>query len=408
MTRGTSQPVSATTDSSIAPYEPDFAVDASRACLVSTGRYIVTLATSPDTRGGVAAVINSYAQAGLFERWPTIHIVTHSDGGWLKKLRVATMALMRFSALILARRVALVHVHSASNASFWRKSVFMALAFVARQPVIFHLHGGGFVDFYERDTSIVGRWLIRTILRQVDQIVVLTMEWSRRIAKITSNKNVRVIANSVQVPERTMPDAQRPASNVILFLGRLDREKGVLDLIDAMPPICSKVRNVILQFAGEGDVELICARAAECGVSTHVEFLGWVNGNDKVRVLTDATVLALPSYVEGMPMGLLEAMAIGLPVVATRVGGTPDVVEDRITGLLIEPGDSRALVDSLLELLVDPALRTRIGTAARRKILEFYAPWRVMPKVEALYVELLRGSTGTADTQDRIWAQRER
>lgn len=392
MTRYVSQTFSAATGSGIVPCDADISVDALRTNLVSTGRCIVTLATSSDTRGGIAAVINSYMQAGLFERWPIIHITTHADGGRLRKLLVAAKAFLRFTRLLLRRRVALVHVHSASNASFWRKSLFMALALAAGRPVIFHLHGGGFMDFYEREASAVGRWLIRGTLRRVDQIVVLTEKWRRQIAKITDNKNVLVIPNPVPIPASAGLDVSRRSASVILFLGRLDREKGVLDLVDALPAICSKVRGVSLQFAGEGDSAMIRTRAEERGVADHVEFLGWVNGEDKGRVLTEATLLALPSYVEGLPMGLLEAMAAGLPVVASAVGGIPDIIEDGVHGFLVPPGDVNALSDALGRLLADEELRIRMGMAGRRRIIERYVPERVLPQIDRLYQSVLTTS----------------
>jgi glycosyltransferase involved in cell wall biosynthesis len=121
------------------------------------------------------------------------------------------------------------------------------------------------------------------------------------------------------------------------------------------------------------------------GVSNAVEFLGWIDGAAKAQALAEATVYALPSYMEGLPMGVLEAMAVGLPVVATTVGGIPDVIEDGVTGLLIEPGDQDGLARALSLLLSDAALRHRMGAAARAVVEEGYTPQRIVPMIESLY-----------------------
>ena len=116
--------------------------------------------------------------------------------------------------------------------------------------------------------------------------------------------------------------------------------------------------------------------------------LGWVSGAAKERELQQATLYVLPSYIEGLPMGVLEAMAIGAPVIATKVGGIPDAIEDGANGFLVEPGDVNALADRIIQLLADAQLRNRFATAARARIVSSFSPERVLARLEDVYRKL--------------------
>jgi glycosyltransferase involved in cell wall biosynthesis len=346
---------------------------------------IVVLGTSCSTRGGVAAVIASHLAAGLAERWPLVHLATHGDGSRWTKLRLAAAALGRFLALVAAGQVRLVHVHTASDASFLRKAVFIAVALAARLPVIFHLHGGGFFDFYRDRCGPLRRWLVRFLLSRVDRIVTLSEAGARRIAGITGNPRVSVIPNMVDVRAFRSTPSPKGGGAELLFLGRLDATKGVDELLQAAAKLRRRFPRLRLVLAGVGDVRAIEARAAALGIGEAVEFPGWVVGERKQALLERASVFVLPSYVENMPVSVLEAMAAGLPVVATNVGAIPEVVEDGVTGMLAPPGDADALARAIESILADPQRCQRMGEAGRARAQRHYSVDRVMPRLEAIY-----------------------
>ena len=351
---------------------------------------IVILGTSTLTKGGIATVLSMYARAGLFERWPVIHIATHQDGTCRRKAAVALSALTTFVGLLVHSRVALVHVHSASGASFWRKAGFVLLAFAAQVPVIFHLHGGGFMEYYNRSGGTFRRWLIRHVLDHSAAVVVLTEEWRRRLSSITENTNIKTIANAVDADELFRISRTPTADPVILFLGRLEKDKGIYELLDAVVAVCREYPRAVVRFGGIGDIEGVKRRAAAIGIADRVEVPGWLSGAEKLDAFRTAAVYVLPSYAEGLPMGMLEAMAAGLPVVATRVGGIPSVVEDGVHGVLVEPGNVVELTEALLRLLRDSALSARMGEAGRQRVAEQYVPERIVPQIEALYCQVLK------------------
>src|SRR5438128_8987006 len=107
-------------------------------------RRVIMVGTAAETRGGIGAVVSLYRDHGLFRRWPVAYVETHCDGGRLRKGLAMLRGLLRLAVELGRDRHAVVHAHSASRASFWRKSLFMGIAHAFRCPVIFHLHGGGF------------------------------------------------------------------------------------------------------------------------------------------------------------------------------------------------------------------------------------------------------------------------
>lgn len=363
--------------------------NATSSVLLRRRKVIVMLGTSASTKGGVSAVINAYARAGLFDRWPVVHIATHADGSQWQKARTALSALVVFAGLLIRGRVAFVHVHAASDASFWRKAGFVLLAFAAHTPAVFHLHGGGFLEFYHRRFGAIRRWLIRFVLDHADTVVVVSEQWRKKLHGLTKNRNLVVIVNPVDAIPVVGVDPNRPASAIVLFLGRIEKDKGVYDLVDAMAEVRRQLPTAILRLGGVGDIDGVKRRSGANGTADWIEFLGWVSDSAKLDALRSAQVYVLPSYVEGLPMGVLEAMAAGLPVVASHVGGIPDLVEDGVHGFLVRAGDIAGLAQTLLRLLQDPALRRRMGEAARQRVAECYVTERVVPQVESIYRRLL-------------------
>jgi glycosyltransferase involved in cell wall biosynthesis len=203
-----------------------------------------------------------------------------------------------------------------------------------------------------------------------------------------SRPDILVVPNMLNV--KLWPCVPRSADLPVrvLFLGRLEQEKGVYDLLRALAEVRRDFPAVELFLAGEGHRDEVRRQACALGVDRSVHLLGWISGQAKQDAMARANIFVLPSYIENMPVSLLEAMASGLPVVATTVGGIPDVVEDGVNGFLVSPADIPALAGTLGRLVADSALRQRIGNAGRRRIEETFAMEKIVPRIEALYREL--------------------
>jgi glycosyltransferase involved in cell wall biosynthesis len=181
-----------------------------------------------------------------------------------------------------------------------------------------------------------------------------------------------------------------PDAPVAIALSRLAWKKGVRHLVEATPRLLEAVPNAYVLIAGDGDLrDELATQARTLGVAERVRFLG--TRRDALDLLHAADVFVMPSVVEGMSNALLEAMAVGLPVVATEVGGMPEVVVDGETGLLVPPADPERLSAALAKLLLAPELGREMGSAGRRRIEQRYRVEQMVRGVERLYDELLVG-----------------
>jgi glycosyltransferase involved in cell wall biosynthesis len=341
---------------------------------------------SMDYPGGMTEVVRAYSAAGLFEAWPLRYISTYAGQDFSTRLRPWLLAVCSALIRLARRRVALVHVHSSTHGSFWRKSVLCALAFAFRVPYVIHLHSGRLTEFYQSGCNGFAKSWVRAVLREAARVVVLSQRWRDEVHKIEPAARTTIIGNPVSVPISVVP-LQRPARTV-LFLAWLQRTKGVLDLVRAIPIVLRTVPEARFVLAGSGDAASIAELARSLGVEHALRLPGWVNGKNKDDLLRQSDVFVLPSYYEGLPLGVLEAMACGVPVIATPVGGIPDVIRDGVNGLLVEPGRPAALARAMVALLEDDALRSRLREAAHSDVRRRYSTEAVIEDLETLYREL--------------------
>jgi glycosyltransferase involved in cell wall biosynthesis len=219
-------------------------------------------------------------------------------------------------------------------------------------------------------------------------VIVLGEKWRAFVSSISSNPRVVCIFNPVVLSTGVEVSLDRRTSGDVLFLGELGSRKGVGDLIRAVASIRDRMPFVRLILCGNGDSEPFARQATTCGIGSHVSFPGWVVGAEKAKLMAASAVLALPSYHEGLPMAILEAMGCGLPVVASKVGSIPEAVTDGVEGLLVEPGDVPSLAAALERLLTDDGLRERVAGAARIKVLEKFDARIIVEHVSELYKEI--------------------
>jgi glycosyltransferase involved in cell wall biosynthesis len=322
-----------------------------------------------------------------------VYVPTHCDGGAIKKLSVATAALLKFVVLLLTRRPRLIHVHLASRASFWRKTIFLLLARLARVPYVVHLHGAEFHLFYAGLRVPGGQRFIANVFDRAAAVIVLSAWWQQWVRGISAQRHVHVLYNAVVLPA-AIERAHAADCGAVLSLGRLGLRKGTFDLVEAFAGVVAAQPQAQLRLGGDGDLDAVRSRAAALGIGPRVALLGWVSGTDKQRELDEASVYVLASYNEGLPMSLLEAMAAGLPVVTTPVGGIPEAVTDGVEGFLVAPGDVAALRARLALLLADSDLRRRMGASARAKIATHFSSELVGSRLRQIYSEIEGRRTG--------------
>jgi len=180
----------------------------------------------------------------------------------------------------------------------------------------------------------------------------------------------------------------------VLFLGDISFEKGVWDLLEAIPSVMDRCNcngiHVKFIFCGRGYIAEAKRRCEELGISASIEFHGPVIGKEKARILRQADIFVLPSHSEELPMAVLEAMAYGLPVVATQTGGIPEAVEHGRSGLLVPIGDVEGLTEALVQLIENPKLRQEMGEAGRRLAETKFDQDLIVEKLISIYESILQ------------------
>jgi glycosyltransferase involved in cell wall biosynthesis len=189
----------------------------------------------------------------------------------------------------------------------------------------------------------------------------------------------------VQIPNAVEPSDFKPSrlkSKRILFVGRLSRQKGILELLMAFKGLVKTHPEFELHLAGSGPK--ISGR--------NIVYHGKIKDRHKLaRLYSSAYMFVLPSHSEGLPNVLLEAGASGLPVVATDVGGIPDVIEPNKNGILIKPGDWKSLLKAMSCLVEDTMFASELGRANRKKITNDFSWKKVIASIENFYKEVLHG-----------------
>jgi glycosyltransferase involved in cell wall biosynthesis len=294
------------------------------------------------------------------------YIPTHVDGPKVLKALAAIAGTLHLLSALIFWRPQVVHLHMASYASFARKSTLAALAKLFRRKVIVHVHGAQFDMFYDAAAPSTKSAITRTLTR-ADLVIALSAGWRTKLSRMAPDARIRILPNPVVTADFAPLAEGRPGvpegGGSVLFLGAFSKRKGIYDLVEAMSDVVRERPHVLFEFGGDRDVKEVERLVEQRDLAENVEMLGWVRGGEKLATFARSHVYVLPSYQEGLPIGVLEAMAAGLPVVTTPVGGIPEVVKDGVNGLVITPGDVRALAAAILRLLGDDDLRRAMSEA---------------------------------------------
>jgi glycosyltransferase involved in cell wall biosynthesis len=339
----------------------------------------LVVSTSMRTRGGVASYVRMLRGTPLWETWRVEHVTSHRDGSRAIKAGTFARAVAHYLAALLLRRPDLVHLHMASNGSFVRKATLFWLAWAARVPAVVHLHGAEFHLFHARLPRPL-QAVVRATLTRAAVVVALGDRWARELAAIAPAARVVPVPNAVRVP--AVAARRQGAAPHTVFLGEIGDRKGAFVLIEAWARLAPGTR---LTLAGDGAVDRARRLIAEHGLEGSVQVRSWLQPAQVGELLADADVLVLPSRNEGQPMAVLEAMAHGLCVVASEVGGIPELVDDGRSGLLVPPDDVEALAAALRKVLADDGLRAALGAAARERALKEFDVDVVWRRMDTIY-----------------------
>jgi len=260
--------------------------------------------------------------------------------------------------------------------------------FFAKKVLALATSSGQGSDFRRLGRSLHGRFFLKK-LRALDRVVTLghlSAEEARQAG--FAPDRLLLIPNGVDADIFCPGPESDDKGRRIIFVGRLIPSKGVPLLVRALSKLAAAGLDAQLDLVGDGPERTSLQRLAdELRVSARITLHGSVHG--VAALLQQAAVFVLPSFIEGMSNAMLEAMACGLPVITTRVGASPELIEDGVSGLLINAGDEEALQTALQRVLQDRALARRLGTAARRIIEAKFSIDRIADRYSDLYADMM-------------------
>lgn len=317
----------------------------------------------PESRGGMATVMSH--MTALTDPSVSVRVVpTYVDAARWRWLWVGVRGMLLSSWLILAGRVDVLHVHLGHGGSVARKALPLWTARMRGVPALIHAHSFDFAGWYRGQRPAIQRG-VRWGLR-ADRWIILGRELADEYAECLQldPDQVAVLQNPVRIPERTASSDSDTVA--VVSLGRLGQRKGTYDIIRAAAALAPEVRAALhIHLAGDGEVEQVRTAVISAHVGDVVTVHGWLDAAAGAQLLSGADVFVLPSYAEGLPMALLEAMASAVAVITSPVGSIAEVVRDGENGVLVAPGDIGALAAALTLLTTDENERRRLGAAAR-------------------------------------------
>lgn len=335
-------------------------------------------------KGGIAQIISNYSQY-VFPKQGFRYISNSCDGIRIMKIIKLIASLLRFVVtLTFKRQIRIVHIHTASNFSFKRSSWFVGLAKLFNKKIILHVHGGGFKDYYVNHSVFV-----KNTLAKCNLIVVLTDEWADWFRTVVNVDHIKVVPNVIPEPAPCM-NKKKDEIFHLLFLGLINDQKGIFDLLNAIKLNHERLKGRFkLHVAGNGQVERLKNELLLNHLENLVIYEGWVDSAQKHDLLCTCDALILPSYIEGLPLSILEAMSYRKPVISTPVGGIPSMIEDQVNGFLVDPGDGSAFIERIIYLIENGSECLTMGDVSFNKINRHF-PQSVAAELVDLYEGLTR------------------
>lgn len=350
--------------------------------------------TREQSRMGVTPCIASIGEKGVAEK--PIETRAMAAGIQVQRFRMRPGPNLIGAAALLdyaeREQFSIVHSHG------YKGNILLGLMpkHIRRIPVITTVHG------YTANTKGLSKirayeWLDKRALPRLDGVVLVNRDMLGNPAfKNVSRKNLYVVDNGIATETVSQPFHLDPKilqfcdyPFVIGAVGRLSAEKGIHVLLDALSSILQSGLPARLVIIGDGPLRsALSEKARKLGIETNILMTGFLdNASD---YLNSFNILAIPSFTEGLPIVLLEAMRAGTPVVATQVGGIPNVLTHRFSGILVPPGNITALADGIRVLYTDKMLCQQLGKNSKAFFLEKYTSKKMAKKYLAVYGEVIR------------------
>lgn len=344
---------------------------------------------------GVSTHLNQLFSSSLAQRYTLLHFQVGSEGrketAYGKLYRLLSGPIVFFFYFLIRHRPDIVHLNtSLDQKSYWRDLVFMLIAHALGKKIVFQKHGGPLPAlFFPNNKVLTG--LLQRVLRLPDAIVVLGHEEYDAYRSFVPGQRVVEIANAIEAEALTTRslEAETTGRLHLVYVGRLAENKGIFDALEACARLLEQGHDVRFTFAGGGpDETRLKDRVCSLGLHERVRLAGPLFGVEKDALWRSADVFVFPTYHEGLPYALLEAMVAGAVPVTTRVGAIPDVVQDGVHGLFVPPKDVESIIRAIARLDADRSQLSSMARAGRARVLAHYSVVRLAADFGRLYAGL--------------------
>lgn len=334
---------------------------------------VLMVGSHKSVKGGITSVVNQITKKNWeLEDIFIKYIPTYIDSHNFKKILFFIKGYVNIFIESIFKKPDVMYIHMSYKGSFHRKFYIHRLAKKFKIKTIIHLHGSEFEKFFN-DSNEKVKCKIKKMLSQCDAMIVLGDEWEKKIKAIEPCTKIVILPNSISIPNQIV----KYSDNVfqILYLGVLIKRKGITDLIEAFIKLKElgflEKNDIRLIVAGTGDEEETLKRKVfKAGLDSYIKFTGWIDGNTKEELLNSSQLLVLPSYNEGLPISILEAISYGLPIVSTDVGSVNEAVINGSNGFLIKPGNIDQLAKSIENIVNSRVLWEQFSTNSKKLAIE--------------------------------------
>jgi len=334
--------------------------------------------------GGISAVVQYWSKYfDALQYYPTF-----KEGSSLSKLCIFGGSVARLWFKIrFDKKVRILHAHTAAGTDFKRTSLVVKMAKKAGLKVVLHSHASSFKDFFA-SSSATEKCKILDVLKMADVLIVLSKSWKEYFTEIgVPVGKILILHNIAAYP--TPKDVEKNENKVrLLFMGEIGERKGVFDLLRAISDHKQELEDKIeLRIGGNKHEEKLMSVINRNCLQGFVKFDGFVTGEKKIDLFNWANVFVLPSFNEGLPISILEAMSYKMPIISTPVGGIPEVV-DESNGVLVTPGASFEIYKAISKYVDNPEIIKTHGNSSFDKV-QTYMPGYVINDLKRLYERLL-------------------
>ena len=340
---------------------------------------------------GVSTHVRMLFSSDLARDYDLLHFQVGSEGrreSALQKLMRFTLSPLHLALFLLRTGARVVHINASLDLkSYWRDLAYSIVARLLGRRVVNQIHGGAMPQNLFHGNAFL-TWLLRRFLVSSDVVAVLSTEELNAYRAFDSRIKVHLVPNAIDpaglADQVRSYNTDRPLK--LVYVGRLVRTKGLFEIIEALRELKRAGREFKLSIAGGGpdQIELMAASEA-AGLEDRVRFLGSVFAAEKCRLWLESDLFVFPSYMEGLPYSLLEAMAAGCVPITTPVAAVPDVMRDEEHGLFVPAKDAGAFAIAVAALDDDRERMIRMAKAARRRVLEQYTVTRLADDFRKLY-----------------------